>query len=853
MSSSAITGAHEVLSVAGYGDDVIELDYPVWLGPRDGVLTADLVAFGRAAPRDMSTAAITVSGKSVDKAYAVARAVAAPYFLVADGSQVNLWVADPARPTQWRAELTRDDVRELEPWLRPDAVLKTKVGLRQLPLFNLPIDFLAAARTTSADRLAPLIGDALRAADESVPSLDARGDAESARVRHRVAARLVVGALTVLVMRDRADDRSRRLLSTETLLHRTLAEHPDSFRWWADASSRERVVLAELVDRLGNGIDYRSLDPAILSEVYEEALVDEDDRRHLGIYYTPPHLARRLVTDLPVETVAPHDRHVLDPCCGSGTLLVAAHDRLRSLQPAGLTEADRHRELAVHLHGYEKDAFATEIARLTLLLHAQPAGNGWHIERVDTLRQAPPAPAPKLIVTNPPWRFEADGQRVQAADAFVRWSMDALAPGGLLGVLLPASWLSARNSANTRTELTTEFDVFETWRMPEGTFATSGVAAAVLLARKNDGLTGRGARAVREVTRQGLSHFLSGESPGDAFWLADADDALAQTAPLAPVHTSVEPLDAIADIRSGPQPRTDITNRGHGTPFLNHFREVPPYGLVPDEALWHVAFPDDFQSSRGASIIEKKKVLASAARSGNNPWRFRVAVDHRGIAMRNSMRGVAPHDQDDDNLLYALGVIIGSGFASNFAANYGGDRNITADVLRRLPVPTNREVIDALGALGRRAVQLASDQRALSRHLAEAEQVVWEAYGVSLDDRSAAIGRLSGHRAPEGLPRYPRKVARGSAIASTYRRVGAVLDVAGNDVLVWVNGLTPDAGVWMPVPTGMPGWLARAGATFDVRGVDTLDDLNDGHFRFQPMAWRDLDLESPDPQPLLPT
>jgi hypothetical protein len=98
--------------------------------------------------------------------------------------------------------------------------------------------------------------------------------------------------------------------------------------------------------------------------------------------------------------------------------------------------------------------------------------------------------------------------------------MAALAPGGLLGVLLPASWLSADNSANTRTQLSEHFDVFETWRLPEGTFATSSVATAVLLARKRDGLGGHGARVVRQVTRRGMQSFLSGESAGDTYWLA---------------------------------------------------------------------------------------------------------------------------------------------------------------------------------------------------------------------------------------------------------------------------------------------------------------------------------------------
>jgi hypothetical protein len=35
----------------------------------------------------------------------------------------------------------------------------------------------------------------------------------------------------------------------------------------------------------------------------------------------------------------------------------------------------------------------------------------------------------------------------------------------------------------------------------------------------------------------------------------------------------------------------------------------------------------------------------------------------------------------------------------------------------------------------------------------------------------------------------------------------------------------------------MPGWLLRPGATFDVYGVETANDLVAGTYRLQPKAW----------------
>ncbi|MEX2620115.1 MAG: N-6 DNA methylase [Egibacteraceae bacterium] len=503
--AETLATARQVLAAVGYADDAIASGYPVWLGRGNGVAAVEFVAFGRSAPRDMSTALVAVTSDALDRARQVAETIATPYFMVASGNGLDLWVAGGEQP--WIPTVGLADVDRLRAWLRPAVALRAKVGLRQLPLFDLPVNFLAAARSRSAEQLAPIVGEALEAAtDALVPTnVDAK-PGQGKRYRHSRAALLVVGALTTLVIRDRGMVQAAGM---EDLIDAVARQHPSSFNWFEKSSRRERAILVELVSQLGSGIDYQSLDPSILSHVYEQALVNEDDRKRLGIHYTPPRLAAQLLNGLPVELVAPENRHVLDPACGSGTLLVAAHDRLRDLQPVGWTEEDRHRDLAVHLQGFDIDPFAVEIARLTLLLHAQPAGNGWRIISEDTLQQPAPSPPPHIIVSNPPWEFSSGGKRSQKADQFMTWSMRTLAPGGLLGILLPGSWMTADSSASVREELLETFEVFEMWRLPEGTFPTSGVSTTAVLARRRGGLSGRGARVVREVDLPGLPEFLT--------------------------------------------------------------------------------------------------------------------------------------------------------------------------------------------------------------------------------------------------------------------------------------------------------------------------------------------------------
>ncbi|HVF05170.1 MAG TPA: N-6 DNA methylase [Frankiaceae bacterium] len=838
----AVATARRVLKAAGYADAALQRDYPVWLGPR-GVEVADLVAFGRSAPKDMSTAVVAVSSRSIDAGFRIAQAIAAPFIMVASDHAPDLWVAEPSKPLLWKRSVSVDDVADIREWLRPDAALIAKVGLRQLPLFDISVNFLAAARSRNTEALTPIVAEAMQVARDLVTV----GRKTTSDLRHRRAARLVVGALTVLVMRDRGE---RRGQSAEQLVEQAVAEHPSTFEWVSNAPRRERVILAQLVERLGVGIDYRSLDPALLSEVYENALVADDERERLGIHYTPPRLAAKLLADLPVETVPPEQRHVLDPCCGSGTLLVAAHDRLRDLQPSSWPDTHRHRDLAVHLHGNDVDPFAVEIARLTLFLHAQPAGNGWHVTERDTLEAPAPDFAPRIIVTNPPWKYRAEGRREQYADEFLRWSTRSLAPGGLLGILLPASWLNSTSSASIRAELTDAFEVFEVWRLPEGTFTAAQNAATVLLGRKRDGLGGRGRRVVREVHRGALAGFLADDAE-TLTHVTEGDAPLNDIAPPLEVHAPTVPLRELAVILSGPQPRRAIADRGEGTPYLNHFGDVRAYGVIEPDLLWHVAFPDDFQSSRGARIITAKKVLVSAARGSTSPWRFRVAIDTLGIAVRNSVRGVAPIDQSDTDLLFALAIILGSSVASAFAAPAGGDRNIPASVLPALPIPANRPDIARLAERGREAARLASAGDSLADCLRAAEELVFDCYGLSEDDRQDIARRFAGDIAPDGAVRFAAPQARPDPrTRSTFRRVGAVLGAEHGHVTLWVNGITNDGGVRVRLPARMPGWLARPGATFDVYGVDAVADVEQARYRFQPMAWQDLAYDADVPAPL---
>lgn len=847
VAAPALARARDLLRVVGYQREELREDYPVLVPELGRVESAGLVAFSRSAPQDMSTAVIVAHFTGIERAHEVARALGAPYVLTPQNGRFDLSIAKPDELTRW-CTVDEKSVSEVKKWLSPSTATRIKAGLRQLPLFKLPVDFLANAKTKSSEHLGPIVGEALSEASAALTTSSA--DAATAKARaHLEAARLVVGALTALVIRDTdgedAEAASSVRSDAEAAIDAAARKHPAAFKWLDDASESERRILHDLTYKLGLGIDYRSMAPAILSQVYEQALVEDDLQQELGIYYTPPALAVRMLESLPVELIDPKDRYVLDPACGSGTLLVAAHDRLSRLQPHDWSLDARHQDLQMHFRGHDTDRFATEIARLALLLKAQPAGNGWTIKTVNTLEVDSLPHTPRIIVMNPPWKFTSQDTRHQKATDFMNWATRKLAQGGLLGAIVPTSWLSSDNSRDIRDRICEQFEIFELWRLPESTFPKSQQAPTVLLARKKNNSRTVGKRIVRQIWGHELQPFYRGEPPGANFLVEDSSASLSDVLVPLTLNEPVCVLDEVAIVRSGHQPLPGANNRDDGNVlYLAKFRHVTPYGHTERSQLERRRFPDDFQGAWSKAVLYRPKVLASAARSADNPWRLRVAVDLLGVACTNSIRCAAPKDESDHDLLYALLAILGSGFASAYAAYHGIDRNIPAPLMRSFPVPTSRSSIDHLGKLGREASRAALDTSALGGVLHRIEEAVWRAYGVSETFRTQAVRLLAGHAAPGNIVRYPAMGSAAEGGMSHVPRLGAVLEVkSGSRVRIWINGVTQDDGVTMEVPPRMPGWMVRQGATFDARRIDSVDDIAGASFEWQPMSWQLLDLE----------
>ncbi|OUM97186.1 MAG: hypothetical protein A9Z00_01775 [Thermobacillus sp. ZCTH02-B1] len=201
-------------------------------------------------------------------------------------------------------------------------------------------------------------------------------------------------------------------------------------------------------------------------------------RKLTGAYYTPSAIVESLVYDAlgewPDTGGLPR---VIDPCCGSGNVLIRVFLALkRRLTARGLDprEADRLLRERGTLAGCDIDDTAVCLARLNLALLAEPDGSGalpaeFPIRRQDALH-APASEFPgdgryDLVIGNPPWGFrfapeEAERlqRRFRTASAFgtesfglfIEAGLSWLEDGGVLAYVLPESLLTVDRHAGTR-------------------------------------------------------------------------------------------------------------------------------------------------------------------------------------------------------------------------------------------------------------------------------------------------------------------------------------------------------------------------------------------------------------------
>ncbi len=188
----------------------------------------------------------------------------------------------------------------------------------------------------------------------------------------------------------------------------------------ADFNDAEKLGKGkEMVDRLTSLVGiFQNLDfgrnradgDDLLGDAYEYLMrhFATESGKSKGQFYTPAEVSRIMAQVIGVGGAASASQTIHDPTCGSGSLLLKAHDEARAL--TGLDLA---------LYGQEKDNATAALARMNMILHGCPTAEIWKDDTITSphfLATTGGLKTYDFVVANPPFSTKAWSNGINPAE-----------------------------------------------------------------------------------------------------------------------------------------------------------------------------------------------------------------------------------------------------------------------------------------------------------------------------------------------------------------------------------------------------------------------------------------------------
>lgn len=790
MSAELAKQARPFLEDAGYDPDHLVSDYAFTSRSDNGHLVndrADLVAFG-GAPCTMRTACVSVveppPTMSVADIVAKLRYLTAPLAIVGAGSFVELWSIrrslDPEPLKTAPRERWPDTFRGRLADLSPETILEAKRGDAQLQFVDAELGNWAERITGEA--LTKLLETLLSGALKQLPASYSGRPAG-----HKAIVRLVFNLFACRILEDLdVIDQAPDPASSLRLANKRFSENIDTDIVASPYLSKS--LIHDVHSILRERFAFASLTTDMLGRAYENALVSAKLRKEHGIYYTPHSITRYVLGRLPIESIPQENRHLLDPCCGSGSFLLAGFERLASLLPNFWTPAQRHQYLRARIVGRDIDDFAREIASLSLVLADVRNQNGWKIREGDVreITVENVGRRPTIVVTNPPFKEIKEGgtRREFAADTLVRL-INLTAKDGLIGIVLPQSVLDSRAGTMARATVLDNCDILELSTFPGGVFYSHADSVVLLLRKRSARIAQRrraGVVTVHELRNRDLAAFKSKGiftrtySVDTADWVTDPDNRFI-VSPLLDTWKKLEArcsrLGRVADIRNGLRIKKDDVEsvadheRHDDVPFVDRLNVLRPFALLTTgglrETRW-LQYGDQLDRPRDRAIFDVAKVLVNSNRNPGSTWRLVAAGAPKGLFFSDNFHAVIPKP-DAAVSIEQIVAVLNSPVANAWFDAHCRRRKIVQSILLKLPFPTfdrpaASRVAATVRALGKAIISKWKeaeeglfydglvDTPDTALLLDEIDSLVYEAYGLSRVERRAIDKLMSRDRRP---------------------------------------------------------------------------------------------------------
>ena len=456
-----------------------------------------------------------------------------------------------------------------------------------------------------------------------------------------------------------------------------------------------------------------------LAYVYENTLISGETRLSLSTHRTPSFLVDYTLGNLAdwIREIPVEDRSVFEPACGHAAFLVSAMRLLTEMLPRGKEIPTRRGPyLRSRLHGNDIDAFALELARLSLTLTDIPNPDHWDLNVHDMFvddHLGVQAKRNTILLANPPFHnFTPEEQRsYQSRGSPVRFinkcaemlwrTLTHLPIGAVFGVVVPQTLLHSDNARDLREFILREYELRELCLFPDRVFSFSDAESAVVIGRRK-AVAGQNQVRYRRVRERELQSFRLDYSAGSTRAVPQlrfsSDEALSLRVPdLEEVWIACANNATLADIavlgqglayhgqhltRNATTYSSERSPGGqHGFVFFDHgiqLHQLPKlYWMNLDKSVIHRA--------RAGTTVGVPQVLLNYAPASRGPWRLKALIDRQGHPVTSRFIPVRP--RVPECTVEALWALLNSPLANCYVFSHLGKRDNTVGDIRKIPVP----------------------------------------------------------------------------------------------------------------------------------------------------------------------
>lgn len=709
----------------GYQGELLEEDYEFrdYFAPRKVKRQIDAAAFGQT-PTSYDSVCIGIARANGLREQALVnqyRALGAPILLEVGNYEVREWAVsrnenEHALVASYPVENINQMIESRAPKWKPEPLLRDKniVKFDWAPQYGLFAGLLPELEEHIQKSLEPLLSNAL-ATTKAVyqDSSSTKRDPDSADLF-----KLIFWILTAKVFHDRHVNGFISLgADPDDILKAVARRYDENVPPLLTRKAREAAVAC-----IWNELDFRHLSVEVLSQMWSTMLVDDNTKKRLGIHRTPRTIVRYIVERIPLEHSGDDPRIILEPCSGSAVFLIGIMNVLRPKLFA-MSPAERHTYFIKHLAGIEKEPIGVEISHLALALSDFPNLSGWTRNIVEgdvfesdvlpnKLRQA------AVVLCNPPFQSFEKGER-KRYQKYSPWKpaellnrvLNHLHPKGVLGFVVPRTFIDGQAYAQTRKQLAKRFASIELTVLPDKVFkadtevglliATEPIPHNACRVKSRKVIDDYDAWRKFELWHEVSTEYevnVSVEEAAETFAVPELPnvwDFLSSYPTLndvAVLHRGIEwnkPLTMKKDgktVETGNRAKLVRKEKPEEEGFMRGIAPKTKFKVFQEPPMSYLSLrPEDERSNSFQHDWHKPKAILNKSTKSRKRWRIAAFPDTEGVTFYQTYIGVWPKSDKYDE--YILSAILNSPIANAFVATREGKTDITKQILELVPMP----------------------------------------------------------------------------------------------------------------------------------------------------------------------